>query len=236
MELTDAGRALLAEARRTLASAAAAREAVAAVRGLLRGTLAVGTEMCLGAIDPVSLLAEFRVQHPGVQIDMMQAGSVQLLDQLRTNRLDVAFVACDDDREGVRLTEVAAEPMMLLCRADNALAGQPAPLAWEKLSDETFVDFPPDWGARRVTDAAFAGAEVRRRVAMQVGDVHSLLHLVARGLGVAVVPRPITFKEQAQGLCAVEMEGGLLWRVAVAVPASGRPGPAATALLDAVGI
>ncbi|PLW73181.1 LysR family transcriptional regulator, partial [Streptomyces sp. DJ] len=48
VRLTEAGRALLVEARRTLASAAAAREAVAAVRGLLRGTLAVGTEQCMG--------------------------------------------------------------------------------------------------------------------------------------------------------------------------------------------
>src|SRR5664279_4983916 len=44
VELTDAGRALLAESHRTLASAAAGRDAVAAVNGLLRGTLSVGAE------------------------------------------------------------------------------------------------------------------------------------------------------------------------------------------------
>jgi len=42
VELTEAGRVLLAESHRTLASVAAAHDAVAAVRGVLRGTLSVG--------------------------------------------------------------------------------------------------------------------------------------------------------------------------------------------------
>lgn len=51
VELTEAGRALLIEAHRTLASVDAARDAVAAVQGLLRGTVSVGTEQCLGVIN-----------------------------------------------------------------------------------------------------------------------------------------------------------------------------------------
>src|SRR5689334_8428083 len=56
VELTGAGRALLGEATRTLAGARAAREAVAAVQGLLRGTLAVGTEQCV-TVNVGALLA-----------------------------------------------------------------------------------------------------------------------------------------------------------------------------------
>jgi DNA-binding transcriptional LysR family regulator len=62
VELADAGRALLTEAHRTLASAAAARDAVAAVRGLLRGSLTVGSEQCLGVIDLPPVLAAFRMR------------------------------------------------------------------------------------------------------------------------------------------------------------------------------
>ncbi len=51
VELTAAGQALLADSVRTLASAAAARNAVEAVRGLLRGRLTIGAEPCLGSAD-----------------------------------------------------------------------------------------------------------------------------------------------------------------------------------------
>ncbi len=63
--LTDAGRVLLDEARRTLAAAASARESVLAVQGLLRGSLAVGSPPAPGLIDQAALLARFRDRHPG---------------------------------------------------------------------------------------------------------------------------------------------------------------------------
>ena len=68
VELTDAGRALLPEARATLAAAAAARDAVDEVRGGVRGTVVLGTMQAQGmrAIDLPGVLADFRNEHPGV--------------------------------------------------------------------------------------------------------------------------------------------------------------------------
>ncbi|MEO7018418.1 MAG: LysR family transcriptional regulator, partial [Leifsonia sp.] len=57
VELTTAGQALLGDSVRTLASAAAARNAVAAVRGLVRGRLTIGAEPCLGSVDLPAELA-----------------------------------------------------------------------------------------------------------------------------------------------------------------------------------
>ncbi|MBT2386066.1 LysR family transcriptional regulator [Streptomyces sp. ISL-11] len=232
--LTDAGRALLVEARRTLACAAAAREAVAAVQGLMGGKLSVGTEQCMGTVDAAALLAAFHALHPQVEIHMEQAGSGRLLEQVRRGELDVAFVVHDGSHEGVRLYRVAEEPLMLLCRADHPLAGASGPVSPARLAGEVFVDLHPDWGARRAADLAFADAEVVRKVALQVNDVYTLLDLVSRGLGAAVVPRPVTFKEQARGLSAVPLRSATSWKVAVAVPAAGQPTAAARALLSMI--
>ncbi|MER7439350.1 LysR substrate-binding domain-containing protein [Micromonospora avicenniae] len=61
---------------------------MAAVRGLLRGSLAVGTEQCLGVIDLPPLLASFRRAHPGVEIRLRYAGSGHVAEQIRLGRLD----------------------------------------------------------------------------------------------------------------------------------------------------
>ena len=45
-----------------------------------------------------------------------------------------------------------------------------------ELRGEQFVDFHPDWGSRDLVDAALATAQVDRRVALEVTDVHSLLY------------------------------------------------------------
>ncbi|MFX4294288.1 LysR family transcriptional regulator [Streptomyces bohaiensis] len=233
VRLTDAGRALLGEARRTLESASAARDAVAAVQGLVTGSLALGTEQCMGVVEPADLLADLRSRHPGVTVRMVQDGSDALVAGVRDGRLDLAFVVHDGTEEGVTVRPVAREPLMLLCAPGHpaAAAGTRAPA---DLAGESFVDLHPGWGARRAAGAAFAAAGVAREVALQVNDVHTLLELVHRGMGVAVVPRPVTRKQAATGLTAVPLETDVTWAVGIALPATGRPSPAARALLEPI--
>jgi DNA-binding transcriptional LysR family regulator len=234
VELTEAGRALLSESRRTLASVAAARDAVAAVQGLTRGSLGVGTEQCLGVVDVPAELARFHAAHPGVELQVRQSGSAALLEAVRAGELDVAFVAEPPQApEGVRLHRLATDRMVLLCLPDHPMA-EHRRVSWPALAGETFVDFSPDWGSRQVTDRGFAAAGLTRRVASEVNDVHTLLDLVARGFGVAVVPVPISTKPQARRLCAVPLgPPAPEWNVAVAEP-QGRTSLAAEAFLQPI--
>jgi DNA-binding transcriptional LysR family regulator len=232
VELTQTGHALLNESRRTLASAAAARDAVAAVHGLLRGTLAVGAEQCIGVVDVPALLARFRAAHPGVQIQLRQAGSELLLDELRDGGLDVAFVATSGRPvDGVVLRPLSVEPMVLICHPTHRLAARKQ-VAIEDLQGEVFVDFDAAWGARAITDAALAAARISRPTVLEVNDVHTLLDLVWHGLGVALVPAPIAAKKAAK-LPAVPLRPGGAddWQVAVASPHEQLISPAAKALL-----
>ncbi|MFG2196522.1 LysR family transcriptional regulator [Streptomyces sp. NPDC048639] len=234
VELTGPGRALLTEATRALASVRAAKEAVAAVQGLLRGTLTVGTEQCIAGVDVAALLARFRSEHPEVEVRLRQAGSAALVAEVAAARLDLAFVAlCGAPPEDVRLMPLTHEPMVLLCHPGHRLADAQE-VAWGELAGESFVDFHPDWGARGLTDRAFATARTERQVALEVGDVHSLIELVGHGLGVAVVPRPMARKPQAAGLAEVRLTGEPepVWQVSVAVPDGDRVGPAAHELLS----
>ncbi|WP_328467467.1 LysR family transcriptional regulator [Actinoplanes sp. NBC_00393] len=232
VELTDAGQALLTEAHRTLASAAAARNAVAAVRGLLRGSLAVGSEQCLGVIDLPPLVAAFRRAHPGVEVRLRYAGSGHLVEQVRTGQLNAGFVALPGPApDGVRLLSLGVESMMLLCHPAHVLAEQDE-VSVSDLAGEDFVDFSPDWGARGVNDLTFARAGAERRIAVEVNDVHTLLDFVHQGLGVALVPAPVTRKPHAKGLHAAAVSGsGPAWQVSVALPSGTPAGPATDALL-----
>jgi DNA-binding transcriptional LysR family regulator len=124
----------------------------------------VGTEQCLGVIDLPPLLARFRRAHPGVEIRLQQAGSAQLVEEIRLGRMDGAFVAVPGRLpDGVRPLPLATEPMMLLCHREHRLAASDA-VDWPMLRDEVFVDFSADWGARQVSDRAFAAAGVERQV------------------------------------------------------------------------
>lgn len=230
VRLTPAGQAFLAEARRAIAATEAGRDAVAAVQGLLRGSLAVGTLQCLHAVHLPNVLRGFLAAHPGLEIRLRHGGSGELLDRVATGRLDVAFVSrpvrCPDE---VTVEPLASEQLVLAAAPDHPLAER-ASVALEELAAERFVDFQPDWGTRDTVDRLLDGAGVSRRVALEVTDVHSLLDLVACGLGVALVPQ--SFSVKTDQVRFVGLAAPASWET-VSVRAD-PTGAAATALLAAV--
>ncbi|MEV5934475.1 LysR family transcriptional regulator [Streptomyces sp. NPDC093250] len=230
--LTEAGRALLAEAERILAQVRAAHEAVAAVQGVLRGTLALGTEQCIAGVNVAGLLAAFRRLHPDVEIRLRQWGSAALAEEVAAGRLDLAFAyRTEADPEHLRCVPLTGEPMTVLCHPDHRLARDGVPPTPRDLAGEVFVDFHPDWGPRRATDAAFAAAGVRRTVALEVNDVHSLLDLVDENLGIAVVPRHFRHKRPALTALRLKGTGEAAYETVALVPAPRATSPAARALM-----
>jgi DNA-binding transcriptional LysR family regulator len=95
LRLTDAGTALLPQARATLGAAQAAYDAVHEVQGGLRGTLRIGTMISIGLVDVPALLGGFHEQHPAVtlQVQAAPSGSAGLARALLDGSLDVAFVS-----------------------------------------------------------------------------------------------------------------------------------------------
>ncbi|MFJ3307101.1 LysR family transcriptional regulator [Streptomyces sp. NPDC086549] len=234
--LTEAGRALLAEAERILAQVRAAHEAVAAVQGVLRGTLALGTEQCIAGVHVARLLAAFRRRHPDVEIRLRQAGSGALAEEVAAGRLDLAFVyRTQDDTDQLRAEPLTSEPMTVLCHPHHRLAAAGAALTPADLGGEVFVDFHPDWGPRRTTDDAFAAAGVRRTVALEVNDVHSLLDLVDENLGVAVVPRHFRHKRPSLMALPLKGTGEAEYRTVALLPPETATSPAARALITLLG-
>ena len=229
--LTDAGAALLPEARRTLAAAAAAREAVDEVRGGLRGTVTLGTMQAQAtrALTLVELIAAFRVQHPDVEVRLRQAGSLEMAAAVRDGRLDLALVGIGGRAPaGVTLVRLAREPMQLVCSTAHALAHRNS-VELDALVDEPFAELPQGWGTRVATDAAFAAAGLRRNVAYEINDTASIFDFVQHGLAVAIMPP--SFTEDATRIAFTPIRHHApVFETSLATPANRRPSAAASAL------
>ena len=162
VELTAAGQALLADSVRTLASAAAARDAVAAVRGLVRGRLTIGAEPCLGSVDLPAELAAFRTANPGVEVRLRYSGSEELVDDVAGGRADVALVVDTGPRTGRGAAAAGSARRRCWCSATpehRFAAEQSIPL--ERLRGEPLVGFQEGWGAQALDPPGFRGGRVR---------------------------------------------------------------------------
>src|ERR1700742_520587 len=230
--LTDAGTALLPEARATLAAAQGARDALAAVRGRLGGTVSLGIMLSNGPVDLAAVLGGFHAAHPDVVVHARQAaeGTAAHLRDLRDGALDVALVAlAGPPAAGIVARPIASEYLVLLVAPDGPLAGQ-ASVDLAEVAAEPFIESPPGWGTRAVADRAFAARGLQRTVRFEVTDYQTMVAMVRGGLGVAFLPA--SSARQFTGVLALPVTGAdLTWQVSVGVAQGRRLSAAGQALL-----
>ena len=89
----------------------------------------------------------------------------------------------------------------------------------------------PTWGARAISDHAFATAGVAHPVTIEVNDVHTLLALVSHNLGVALVPERIAAKRGDHITVPLVPNSADSWQVSVAIPTGSAASLAADALI-----
>lgn len=194
VRLTAEGQALVPAARRTLEAAAAARQTVQEVHGVLAGQLRIGALQSTAHTLPVaSWVAEFSLAHPQVDISVRQLSASEMVELVVDGGLDCALVALLDQRPaGLEVVPLLAEPLVLACSATHPLAGETT-VRLDQLVGERFVETPPEWAIRAQIDRAFVDAGLQRRVACVVNEWSMALDLVAANAGIALVPEGLDF-------------------------------------------
>lgn len=190
---TEAGRALLEEARVALAHAERVEEMVRRAARGEQGRLAVGFTSS-AALHPFvsAVLRHFREVLPGVSISLEEAGTGELVDALLHERLDTAFVRSPVSKvPGLMVDDILDEPMIAALPAGHPLASDlstPLPLA--DLASEAFILYrrPAGPGLYDAILAACRGAGFSPAIAQEAPRLTATLSLVAAGLGVSLVP------------------------------------------------
>jgi DNA-binding transcriptional LysR family regulator len=197
VELTDAGRSLLADARTILDGVEhALARAQRTARGE-QGRIAVGftSSAPFHAFVP-RVIRLFRERYPRVTVTLEESGTGDLVTALREERIDAAFIRSPAPAgEGVSVYELLGEPMVAALPAGHALAqgDGDSPLAFADLSDEPFVLYrrASGPGLHDAIMSACRDAGFLPRIEQEAPRIAATLNLVAAGLGVTVVPESL---------------------------------------------
>ena len=216
VQLTPAGHAFLERAREALRVIEGGRETVAEIAGLRRGSLCMGTVHSLPAfLDLPSLIARYHLANPGIEVRMQQGDTPSLLEALRRGRMDLAFLPLLDPPDDIVARVVACEDLVAVTQPNHALSGRhTVPLA--ELCQFSFVDFDVGWGTRTLVDRAFGDAGISRRTDFDVTDVETVVDLVSRGLGIALLPETVAASRQPKIEVVELAEPAICWELVVA--------------------
>jgi DNA-binding transcriptional LysR family regulator len=195
VELTQAGQALFTEAQAILQQV---EHAVGATRRTARGEAG---RAGLGFTSSASfhpfvprLIRDYREAHPLVALTLEESGTGELVDALREERLDAAFVRSPiGPAPGIEVQAVLAEAMVAALPAGHPAAARNAgvPLGLEALAAETFILYrrPLGPGLYDAIIAACQRAGYSPKIGQEAPRMLATLSLVAAGLGVTLVPQ-----------------------------------------------
>lgn len=233
VELTASGQAFLPKAHEIVRAVKLAQQTVVQVGELLTGTLRLGLIQCMTALDVPSTLAGFNAAHPGVRIRLRQTLSSNMIDSVRSGELDVAFAGLDTGRTlcGLTVVEFGAEEMVLAVAHGHPLARR-SQLRLTDLQAASFIDFRAESAMTTVIEAECARVGLQRNITCEVQNIGVLLDLVAHGLGVALLPRPVA-EERPDQITVVRLDPAFHRRLG-ALARREPLEPAAAALLDMV--
>ncbi|NKB57240.1 MAG: LysR family transcriptional regulator [Alphaproteobacteria bacterium] len=194
VELTDAGRLLLEDARQILEKVEHARAATQRTARGEQGRIVAGFTSS-APFHPLvpRVIRSFREATPLVSMQLEEAGTGTLVEGLRNETLDVAFIRSPvSDVEGIAVHPLIEEDMVVALHAGHRIAaeGDEEPIALEALASEPFILYRRSVGPG-LHDAiitACNGAGFTPDVAQEAPRITSTLNLVAAGLGVSLVP------------------------------------------------
>jgi DNA-binding transcriptional LysR family regulator len=189
VELTDAGRALLEPARAAIADTGRARDAVAEVTGMLRGTVRVATVAVPRRVDVVETIRQFQDRNPDVQVYLLHDGARDLVRLVAEGQVDLAVTPLTHRTSpALRFEPVLSTPLAVACPAGHRLSGA-HDVDVKELLDEPIIDLPPGWWARDLFDRMLEERNLHRQVRLEVNEWFGLLTMVERGVGISYGPR-----------------------------------------------
>ncbi|TMF01399.1 MAG: LysR family transcriptional regulator [Chloroflexi bacterium] len=190
--LTEAGKTFLPHARAVLQRVDEARLEVQELSGLRRGTLAVGAPPSVGTHLLPRALAAFSSRHPGIALAFREAGSRTLLGLLEQGELDMAVVIQPIRHPALETRPLLEEELLLAVPRRHPLASGQRRVRLAQLREEPFVLLREGaYDLRDQTLAACRRSGFDPVVALDGGEMDSMLRFVAAGIGVAILPEMV---------------------------------------------
>lgn len=188
---TPVGERIIAQARRVLAEAILIEDLANEGRDELFGPLRLGAIYTVAPYLLPRLVPMLRQAAPRMPLIIEENFTAVLLDQLRSNELDVAVVALPIADKGLLTWDLYDEDFMLLLPPDHRWAAS-RQIQAQKMAEESLLLLGPGHCFRDQVVAACPncidqnGSEVRPQTG---SSLETIRHMVASGLGITVVPR-----------------------------------------------
>lgn len=197
VELSAEGEEFERSARRVLAEFDAAVAGMRERAARERGRVSIALLPSLAADWLPRVLAGFRAEYPGIELEVADVLSEPCIEHVRSGRADFALAATRADTPELRAEPFCSDDFHLVCPAGHPLAKQADPrprdlVAWP------FIHLSRTSSVRQYIDAATFPQPLPS--VLEVDQLATVAGMVRAGLGISVVPALTLYQFRAPDL------------------------------------
>jgi len=185
---TPLGRELIARSREAMAALSAIVEAADGARAPMSGPLRLGVIPTVGPFLLPRLMPALREAFPRLRLFLREDTTERLLDRLAAGQLDVALLALPCDCIGAETFPVARDAFLAAVPAGHPLS-RLAEVPAASLASERLLLLEDGHCLRDQALAACGTARREGQDGFAATSLHTLVQMVAGGLGVTLLPR-----------------------------------------------
>jgi len=206
LDITPAGREIMACARALTQRLREAEELLAAMQGAGGGEISISAVSTAKYHVPM-LLAEFRRKHPDVRVRLSVSNREQVVRDLTENSVDLAIMGTPPRGLDTIAVPFARHPIAIIAAPGHALARRRRlPLA--RLADETFLIRERGSGTRSAMERVFRERRFHPRETIEMSSNETIKQAVMAGMGVSFLSlHTVGLEVAARRLVVLEVAG-----------------------------
>ncbi len=197
MKLSDAGRAFLPYAERTLTTVDEGRQLVANLRRGTFGTLVIAAAPAVSTYVLPDILRVFRTTHPHVRLGVRTGHTEEVLEMVLRTEAHVG-IGRPIRHPDIELIPVLDDEMLLVVSARHPFARR-GKVRMDELAAERLILFDRTSSYHDLTSSLFRQAGVVPASTLELDNVEAAKKMVQQGLGVALLPRMALATELKSG-------------------------------------
>ena len=206
---TQAGELLKERADRIFAQLRETEQAMAEIKGLVRGSLLIGASTTPGMYLLPQALSNFRRRFPGINVQMKIANTEEIERSVRGMEVDIGFTGGVLTPSKELKVETYIEDELVLILPPKHPFAKKKKILVSDLNEATFILREPGSATRQVFEQALRGHQTRIKIGMELGSTEAIKQAVAEGVGISVVSKYAVARETKLGLLSMSRIHGL---------------------------
>ena len=205
LALTEAGHILEHYSSRVFELLTKAQDEIDGLKGLIRGHMRICATTTIGIYMIPDMLAEFKSEHPGIEINLTISNKEEVLRQVQAGAVDMGFAGPPVPFPEFARHAYMEDDMVLIVSPQHRLAARNNVSA-KMLTEDMFIHRERGSGTREVVEEELRRAGVSLTHTMELGSTEAIKKTVAANLGVSIVSsRAVILEAMIGNLCAVRV-------------------------------